>query len=112
MAIERTATAVWKGSVAKGSGTINGGTGALKDLTYDQPTRVGEAKGHTSPEELVAAAHAGCLAMSLANQLTRRNAPPDELSVESKIVMDEVEGGRHLIVRAEVTIRAQADTDE
>src|SRR3954471_21741027 len=80
--IERNATVIWEGNVARGAGQITAGTGAFGGLPYSLPTRVGagdEAK--TSPEELLAAAHAGCYAMGLASELTKLGAPPQVLEV-------------------------------
>ena len=77
--IERIAEAVWQGRVASGSGTIAGRSSGAFDLAYSEPTRVGDPAGQTSPEELIAAAHAGCFAMSLAAELSKlqlRAAPP------------------------------------
>ena len=61
--IERTAEIVWEGNVARGEGTIGAGSGAFSGLAYSLPTRIGQPEGKTSPEELLAAAHGGCLAM-------------------------------------------------
>ena len=69
--IERTAAVVWKGNVARGSGGIAAGTGAFEALPYSLATRIGKPEGKTSPEELLAAAHGGCLTMSLASELTQ-----------------------------------------
>jgi osmotically inducible protein OsmC len=107
--IERTAQVTWEGSSARGSGTISGGSGALDALPYDEPTRVGDAAGRTSPEELLAAAHGACLTMSLAAELSRDRTPPKRLETEITVVMDEV-GGSHEIVASTVAVRAGADT--
>ena len=96
--IERTATLVWEGNVARGGGTISAGTGAFVALPYSLPTRIGQAEGKTSPEELLAAAHGGCVTMSLASELTQAGTPPGRLDVTCRIVMDEVEGQGHQIV--------------
>jgi osmotically inducible protein OsmC len=105
--IERTAEVVWEGNVARGNGRISGGTGAFTDLPFSLPTRIGQAEGKTSPEELLAAAHAGCLTMSLASELTQAGTPPTRLDVTCRIVMDEVEG--HQIVGSDVTIGADVE---
>ena len=67
--IERVAEAVWEGRSASGSGTISGRSSGSFELPYREQTRVADPAGETSPEELVAAAHAGCFAMSLAAEL-------------------------------------------
>ena len=97
--IVRDAEVTWKGTMARGAGTITAATsGAFTALPYSFPTRIGNPEGRTSPEELLAAAHGGCFAMSLASELTSAELPPDELNVVCTIVMDEVEGKGHQIV--------------
>jgi lipoyl-dependent peroxiredoxin len=108
--IERTADVTWEGNLARGTGHISGGSGALADLPYSLPTRIGKAEGKTSPEELLAAAHAGCLTMSLTGELTEAGTPPERLEVTCRIVMDEVDGKGHQIVAAQVTIRGTDDS--
>jgi osmotically inducible protein OsmC len=102
--IERTIDIVWEGSVARGSGTITGRSGAFTDLPFSEPSRIALTEGDTSPEELLAAAHAGCLTMSVAGELTRARTPPTRLEVTCTIVMDEVEGQGHEIVASHVTL--------
>jgi osmotically inducible protein OsmC len=113
--IERSADVAWEGNIARGVGHITAHTGAFTELPYSLPTRIGQAEGNTSPEELLAAAHAGCLAMSLAGELTGAGTPPTRLDLTCTIVMDEVEGEGHQIVGSTVTVRADApgaDLDE
>ena len=100
--IERTAEVVWEGNVARGIGAISAGTGAFTGLEFSLPTRIGAAEGKTSPEELLAAAHGGCITMSLASELTQAGTPPGRLAVTCLIVMDEVEGQGHQIVASHV----------
>jgi lipoyl-dependent peroxiredoxin len=101
--IERTATIRWEGNIARGGGTIGAATsGAFSDLAFSLPTRIGQAEGKTSPEELLAAAHGGCVTMSLAGELTGTGTPPGRLDVTCTIVMDEVEGQGHQIVGSRV----------
>lgn len=103
--IERTADVSWEGNVARGSGTITAGTGAFTALPYSLPARIGANAEKTSPEELLAAAHAGCLTMGIATELTQAGTPPDRLDVTCRIVMDEVEGQGHQIVASQLTVR-------
>ena len=113
--IERTADITWEGNVARGGGTISAGTsGAFRDLPFSLPTRIGAAEGKTSPEELLAAAHGGCITMSLAGELTQAGTPPDRLDVECRIVMDEVEGQGHQIVASyvEMTVAVEGLDDD
>jgi lipoyl-dependent peroxiredoxin len=107
--IERTAALTWEGNVARGAGTISGGTGAFSKLGFSLPTRIGQAEGKTSPEELLAAAHGGCITMSLASELTQAGTPPGRLDVSCRIVMDEVEGQGHQIVASHVDAVVAAD---
>jgi lipoyl-dependent peroxiredoxin len=107
--VQRAADVTWAGNVARGSGTISGRTGAFSDLGYSLSTRVGEAEGKTSPEELLAAAHAGCYAMSLANELAQAGTPPERLHVTATVTLDEVEGGSHRIVSSQLHARARGD---
>jgi osmotically inducible protein OsmC len=107
--IERAASVVWEGNVARGDGRITAGSGAFADLPYSLPTRIGQAEGKTSPEELLASAHAGCFAMSLASELTSAGTPPTRLDVRCRIVMDEVDGEGHQIVESHVSVAAEAE---
>src|SRR3954453_304995 len=95
--IVRNADVTWEGNVARGNGAITAGTGAFSALPYSLPTRIGEAQGKTSPEELLAAAHAGCFAMSLASELSGRDLPPERLDGHPTGTMDEVPGKGHQI---------------
>src|SRR5919205_3315043 len=104
--IERSATLSWTGNVARGEGQIRADTGAFADLPFSLPTRIGQAQGKTSPEELLAAAHGGCITMSLASELTQAGTPPASLDVSTRIVMDEVEGQGHQIVASHVEMTA------
>jgi osmotically inducible protein OsmC len=104
--IERSAEAVWEGRVASGSGTIAGRSSGSFDLAYSEPTRVGDPAGQTSPEELIAAAHAGCFAMSLAAEISKLHLEPRRVSVSAACVMDEVEGRGHLVVASNLDVRA------
>jgi osmotically inducible protein OsmC len=102
--IERSAKVTWDGNVARGNGAISADTGAFSDLPYSLPTRIGQAEGKTSPEELLAAAHAGCLAMGLASELAD---PAASVEVHATIRMDEVEGKGHQIVASTVAVRGR-----
>jgi osmotically inducible protein OsmC len=107
--IERSAAVVWEGNVARGQGHLTGETGAFTELPFSLPSRIAVAHGKTSPEELLAAAHAGCLTMSLATELTTAGTPPGRLDVRCTIVMNEVEGQGHQIVGSNVQIHAEVD---
>jgi osmotically inducible protein OsmC len=109
--IERTAQVVWEGNVARGNGSMTAGSGAFDGLPYSLPARIAAVEGKTSPEELLAAAHAGCLTMGIATELTQAGAPPERLEVSCRIVMDEVEGQGHQIVASHVTVPGEVPAD-
>ena len=105
--VQRSATVTWAGNVARGSGVISAATGAFSELPYSLATRVEKPDGKTSPEELLAAAHAGCYAMSLAGELAGAGSPPERLDVEATVTLDQVEDGSHRIVASELLARAR-----
>jgi lipoyl-dependent peroxiredoxin len=109
--VRRTAGATWEGNVARGSGTISAQSGAFGELPYSLATRIQATAQRTSPEELVAAAHAGCFAMSLATELANAGVDLRHLEVKATVTLDEVEGAGHQIVASELRARAQADLD-
>ena len=86
---------------------IAGRSSGSFDLAYNEPTRVGDPAGQTSPEELIAAAHAGCYAMSLAAEISRLRVEPQRLSVKATCVMGEVEGKGHLVVASNLDVHAE-----
>jgi len=100
--IVRKADVVWEGTVARGEGTIHAASSGAFTLPYTLASRVAEPEGKTSPEELLAAAHAGCFATSLGSELARAGTPPERLDVRCTITMDEVEGRGHQIVHSEI----------
>ena len=106
--IEREADLVWEGSSARGRGALTGASsGAFSGLPFSEPARIGSPDGETSPEELLAAAHGACFAMSLAAELTRARTPPERLNVRATVVLDEVESGGHRIVASQLSVRAR-----
>ncbi|HKC77616.1 MAG TPA: OsmC family peroxiredoxin [Gaiellaceae bacterium] len=107
--IERTTHVGWDGNLARGAGTLDADSGAFARLPFSLPSRVGDPGGKTSPEELLAAAHGGCLTMSVAGELTAAGTPPERIDLDCTIVMDEVEGQGHQIVgsRVEIVVRAE-----
>ena len=103
----RHAEVSWSGDLQTGSGVIKYVTsGVFSRLPVSWASRTSAHNGKTSPEELLAAAHAACYSMSLATELTRDRTPPERLDVRSTIVMDEVEGEGHRIVASELRVRA------
>ena len=88
----RHANVNWVGSVMEGKGEVTGGTGAFT-LPVTFPSRIGEAGGKTSPEELMAAAHAACYAMALNGTLGRANVTADRTVVTATVTADKGEAG-------------------
>jgi len=105
--IVREAAVGWDGSLSRGDGVATAGAGAF-DLPIDLPSRIGDPSGTTSPEELLAAAHAGCYTMSLAGEIARAGGTVERLDVTCTITMDEVPGKGHLIVSSELDARGRA----
>jgi len=106
--IVRDATVAWRGSLSRGSGVATAGSGAF-ELPIDLPSRIADKPGKTSPEELLAAAHAGCYATSLAGEIARGGGTVESLDVKCTVTLDEVGDKGHLIVSSELDVRARAD---
>ncbi len=105
--VQRQASVTWEGNVARGSGAISADTGAFADLPFSLASRVEKPDGKTSPEELLAAAHAACYATSLAGELAGAGSPPDHLDVRATVTLDQVDDGSHRIVASELLARAR-----
>lgn len=88
----REAGVVWEGTLAKGAGTLSSGSGALDGQAVTWAARTEAPEGKTSPEELIAAAHASCFAMALALGLGEAKATPERLTVSARCTLDEVDG--------------------
>lgn len=104
--IKRRASAQWHGTGKEGTGSLTTQSGTLKDTPYGFQARFGDGKG-TNPEELIAAAHAGCFTMATAFQLTGAGHAPESLECNATLSMDQVEGGFkisavHLVLKAKV----------
>ncbi len=81
---DRTASAVWQGDLFEGSGTVSAvTTGLFTDAGVTWAARTADPGGKTSPEELIAAAHAACFCMALSNELSTRGHPPTRLEVQA-----------------------------
>ena len=106
--IVREADVAWEGSLSRGSGVASAGTSAF-ELPVDLPSRVGDPGGKTSPEELLAAAHATCYSTSLAGEIAQAGGTVERLDVHCRITMDEVTGKGHLIVASEIDVKARAE---
>ena len=90
MAAKRTATAVWEHDLIHGHGTVKGTTGAFGEMGVSWSARTEAPGGKTSPEELLAAAHAACFCMALSAGLGRMQKPPERLSVSATATFDKV----------------------
>jgi osmotically inducible protein OsmC len=112
MQIDRTASAIWQGGLKDGKGTLSTESGALSALSYGFATRFESAKG-TNPEELIAAAHAGCFAMALSGILGQANLRAERLDASARVTIEQAEGGWaitavHLTLRGRVPGTDQA----
>ena len=90
--MQRKASAVWKGGLKDGKGTITAPSGVLKDTPYSFTNRFENAAG-TNPEELIAAAHAGCFSMALSAQLGGANLTPESISTTVTLSLDKLDSG-------------------
>jgi lipoyl-dependent peroxiredoxin len=87
---ERSAQTTWSGDLAKGSGTTSSGSGALGELPVTWASRTERSDGKTSPEELIAAAHASCFSMALSHELSQGGNEPEQLDVSAVVTLDRV----------------------
>lgn len=102
---KRNASARWKGTLKKGSGTIKIESGAFEG-PYSFATRFEGAKG-TNPEELIAAAHAGCFSMAFSMLLEKAGYPPAEIQTQASVTLDQVEEGfkiTHILLQSEAEV--------
>ena len=118
MATSRRAEASWSGDLISGNGTVTAGTTRVfSDLPTTWKARTEEADGVTSPEELLAAAHASCFSMAISNNLAKAGTPPTRISVSVEITADKTDGGwtvqkAHITVRGAVPGATQASFQE
>jgi osmotically inducible protein OsmC len=101
--IERKANAVWEGNLTGGSGTVTGETGAAPERPVTWASRVEEPDGRTSPEELLAEAHAACYAMAFSNTLNEAGNPPERLAV-SAVVSAELDDEGLRVTTSDLTV--------
>ena len=104
MAAIRTATVTWQGDLASGSGSVSSGTSeTFRDLPVSWSSRTEQPEGRTSPEELLAAAHASCYAMAFSANLGRNETPPEHLHIEAEVTFDKV-GDAWTVVSSALTV--------
>jgi osmotically inducible protein OsmC len=106
MVMKRTAAALWFGDLKTGDGSLTTHSGALEQMPYSFAQRFSAAPG-TNPEELIAAAHAGCFTMAVCAALTREGLKPTRLSTQAAVILEQVDGAwtltaSHLEMRAVV----------
>jgi osmotically inducible protein OsmC len=103
---ERTANTVWEGNLAHGKGLLSFKSAATDDLPVTWASRTERSDGKTSPEELIAAAHASCFSMALSHELSQAGHEPERLEVSSTVVLDEVDGGPK-VTESRLTVRGR-----
>jgi osmotically inducible protein OsmC len=104
---ERTATAVWEGGLTDGSGTFNVGSGAIPAQNVTWARRTEEPEGHTSPEELIAAAHAACYAMAFSYTLQNAGHAPQRLEVTAQVGFGPKPGGGMMVTHSNLTVKGE-----
>lgn len=102
--MQRTATSTWKGNVKEGHGSITTQSGALSAQPFGFNTRFEDEPG-TNPEELIAAAHAGCFAMALSNELGMLDIEPNRIEAEAAVHLEQSDGG-FVITKSAITVTA------
>ena len=106
MAATREARAVWTGDLLTGGGTVTGSTGKFTDVPVSWSARTEAPGGKSSPEELLAAAHAACYAMALSADLGRAGLKPARIEVSAKVTFDKV-GDKWTVVSSDLDVKAQ-----
>jgi osmotically inducible protein OsmC len=114
--MKRSASAVWNGGLKDGKGVISTQSGVLENAQYSFGTRFEEGKG-TNPEELIAAAHAGCFSMALSAQLNNAGKTAERIETEATVTLEKTDAGFtvtavHLKVRAKVPGATPPDFQE
>lgn len=104
----RTGSAVWNGTIKDGSGSLTTPSGVLSGTPYSFKMRFEDETGRsgTNPEELIAAAHAGCFSMALSGQLTRAGFTPDSLATSAAVTLEQKDGG-FAITKVHLTLEAK-----
>ncbi len=110
--MKRKASAEWQKNLKEGKGTITTESGVLEKAQYSFSTRFEEGKG-TNPEELIAAAHAGCFSMALSHKLSEAGHTPDSVKTTAVVTLDKLEGGFEVTsINLEVDARVPGVTPE
>jgi osmotically inducible protein OsmC len=107
MTAVRRAEATWEGDLLTGKGIVSAATsGAFHDLPVTWGSRIEASDGRTSPEELIAAAHAACFEMALSGALARGGTPPEHLAVGATVTFDKTDAGWRIVSSA-LTVRGR-----
>src|SRR3954447_9869201 len=114
MATESSASTTWQGSLEHGSGTTHPESGAFPDVEVTWASRTTRSAGKTSPEELLAAAHASCYCMALSNELSQAGNEPEQLNATATVDFVPGEGVKssHIVVRGRVAGIDQAQFEQ
>jgi lipoyl-dependent peroxiredoxin len=104
---EREATAVWNGGLLDGSGSFDVGTGVIPNQPVTWASRTEDPAGRTSPEELIAAAHASCYAMAFSYTLQNAGHTPEQLTVTAKVGFGPKPGGGMKVTHSNLTVRGK-----
>jgi len=104
--MKRSASAVWQGNLKEGKGTVSTESGVLAQTPYSFSTRFENARG-TNPEELIAAAHAGCFSMALSAELGKADLTPESIHTTASVTLERLDAGWsvaqiHLDVKARI----------
>ena len=101
MAAVRQADATWSGNLPDGKGTVSAvSSGVFNALPTTWASRIETSDGRTSPEELLAAAHASCFSMAFGNELSKKGFVPEQLSVSASVTLDMTDAGRRVVSSA------------
>ena len=103
--MERKASATWRGGLKDGKGIVSSASGVLSNTPYSFHTRFENQPG-TNPEELIAAAHAGCFSMALSAQLGNAGLTPERIDTNANLTMEKLDSG-FAITKVHLTVRAK-----
>jgi osmotically inducible protein OsmC len=105
--IEKSATTKWNGNLIEGSGTFSVDSGVIRDSAVSWAARTNESKQQTSPEELIAAAHASCYAMAFSNYLATNHSAPESLEVTSTVGFGDNPAGGKKVTHSKLTVKGK-----
>ncbi len=101
----RKASAVWQGELKSGNGTMTAPSGVMTNAAYSFATRFEEKPG-TNPEELIAAAHAGCFSMALSGELSKAGMTPERIETTAAVTLETVDG-KPTVSKSHLTVKAK-----